>query len=207
LQTRKNQSFRTSSWLSGASLAFASVPARQEELYGCTAPSSNRTRLLLVTAGQTRCSNRRATGDPPRSSGEAAETRAGLALLPPHVPRRHPGQTRYAGWLSSRGRTNGHGNGSSRHRWFRCHTHPTGRRARTAGDFRTSESDTLTVWALHLPAALPSVQCKGGPKPRRKLLDRLDGQATVRTGDDDFDGRCPGSSRASWSLSPTNWRT
>jgi hypothetical protein len=55
--------------------------------------------------------------------------------------------------------------------------------------FRTSEYDTLTVWALHLPAALPSVQCKGGPKLRRKLLDRLDGQAAVRTGDDDFDGR------------------
>ena len=55
--------------------------------------------------------------------------------------------------------------------------------------FRTSEHDTLTVWALHLPAALPPVQCKGGPKLRRKLLDRLDGQAAVRTGDDDFDGR------------------
>jgi len=55
--------------------------------------------------------------------------------------------------------------------------------------FRSNEYDTMTVWALHLPAALPWVQCKSGAKLARKLLDRMDGTSTVRTGDDDFDGR------------------
>ena len=46
---------RTSWWLPGDLAASAFIPAGQEEPYGCRAPSSNRTRLQLVTAGQTRC--------------------------------------------------------------------------------------------------------------------------------------------------------
>jgi hypothetical protein len=57
--------------------------------------------------------------------------------------------------------------------------------------FRNEEWDTLTVWALHLPAALPGVECKGGRGVRQKILDRLEGTGSgaVRTGDRDFDAR------------------
>jgi hypothetical protein len=62
---------------------------------------------------------------------------------------------------------------------------------RTNFIFRHEEWDTLTAWVVHLPAALPWVQCKAGTGLRQKMLDRLagTGSSAVRTGDKDFDGR------------------
>jgi hypothetical protein len=46
---------RTSWWRRRTWPAFASIPWRQEEPYGCSGPSSNRMAQLLVNPGQTRC--------------------------------------------------------------------------------------------------------------------------------------------------------
>jgi hypothetical protein len=62
---------------------------------------------------------------------------------------------------------------------------------RTNFIFRNEEWDTLTVWVLHLPAALPEVECKDLLGFRQKLRDRLQGTraSTVSTGDSAFDRR------------------
>jgi hypothetical protein len=60
---------------------------------------------------------------------------------------------------------------------------------RTGGISRTDEYDTVTVWALQLPAALPPLRFTRGSRLVRKLDDKLGNDPPVASGDQDFDGR------------------
>jgi hypothetical protein len=60
---------------------------------------------------------------------------------------------------------------------------------RTGGISRTDEYETVTVWALQLPAALPPVRVTHSSNFGRKIQAKLGGDAGVLTGDEDFDRR------------------
>jgi hypothetical protein len=60
---------------------------------------------------------------------------------------------------------------------------------RTGGISRTDEHETVTVWALRLPAALPPLRFTHSSRLLRKLQDKAGDADTVATGDQDFDGR------------------
>jgi hypothetical protein len=58
---------------------------------------------------------------------------------------------------------------------------------RTGGISRTDEYDTVTVWVLRLPAALPPVRVTHSSNFGRKIQAKLGGDAGVLTGDEEFD--------------------
>jgi hypothetical protein len=60
---------------------------------------------------------------------------------------------------------------------------------RTGGISRQDEYNTVTVWALQLPAALPPLRVTNASNIGRKIQARLGGDTGVLTGDEDFDRR------------------
>jgi hypothetical protein len=60
---------------------------------------------------------------------------------------------------------------------------------RTGGISRQDEYETVTVWALRLPAAVPPVRVTRSSSLGRKVQTRLGGDVGLLTGDADFDRR------------------
>jgi hypothetical protein len=54
--------------------------------------------------------------------------------------------------------------------------------------WREEEWYTRTIWVMHLPAALPPIECERA-RLVQKMSDRVLGKKPVRTGDEAFDGR------------------